>query len=162
MIKQLSHPPLVILLDILFIFLFILILDSSKNLQIHIPDDKLFKGAEIIFQKNTHYYHANSGKKYSPSNFELLQPCDTQQECNAAYHQYGEKIYILIPDDIFNGIARLTTAIVLNPECNANKTTYFINQDGTLDYKKILDENPCLAHMPNFLALVDKNSTNPI
>lgn len=156
MTKKLSYPPLIILLDILFIFLFILILDNEKKLVVNVPKHSLFHGAEIIFKRNNTFYMKKNNQEYTSLHFNYLLICEQQKECVDARSKYGEDIYILLPDKIFSEISRLTVAILSMPKCNSKVIEYFITKNGNLNYVKTLASNPCLSNIPKFLKLVDK------
>lgn len=142
--KKTSYPPLIILLDMLFVFLFIMILNEKKIIKINIPQDKLFKNAKIVYfdDKSKKYYDLNRIEYSFNSQYSLLLECEKQRECNEARKKFGNKINILLPDDIFDDMSKINMLAFGTEVCT--QLNFFIKDDGLLDYQKILKENTCL------------------
>jgi len=146
-----SYPPMIILLDMLFVFLFILVLNEKKVIDIHIPKDKLFKGAKVIyFDSSTQTYNDNRGKQYQFDSIYnlLLDECHEQKECKEAKKKFGNNIFILLPKKLFNEMSNINMLAFGTKSCN--KLDFFVKKDGMLDYKKTIDENSCLKKINGF------------
>jgi hypothetical protein len=149
--KITSYPPMIILLDMLFVFLFILVLNEKKIINIHIPDDKLFKGGKIVyFDPNTKTYKDSQGAEYQFSSIYnlLLDECKEQEECKEAKEKFGDGIRILLPKNLFDEMAKINMLAFGTKSCS--KLDFFVKEDGFLDYKKTIEQNPCLEKISGF------------
>jgi len=149
--KLTSYPPMIILLDMLFVFLFILVLNEKKVIDIHIPKDKLFKGAKIVFFNNkTQSYFGTNGVEYQFDSIYnlLLDECKEQKECIEAKQEFGEKVYILLPKHLFSEMAKINMLAFGTNVCS--KLDFFIKPNGVLDYKTTIDKNRCLEKISGF------------
>ena len=54
--KRVSYPPMIIFLDVLFVFLFLLILNNNRTMEIELPSGKLIDGVELIYKVQGKYY----------------------------------------------------------------------------------------------------------
>ena len=124
-----------------------------------ISPQKLFTGAEIIYQKDKHYYKL-SGSEYKPKqeeDFVFFLDCERRFfECKEAIMRYGEKVYILLPSAVYSDVAKLTFQAFKDKICSHAR--YSINESGQLDYQKMQIENPCLNKIPGFEARVHNYS----
>ena len=152
--KQSSYPPMIILLDVLFIFLFILILNSDRSFKIKLPTENLFPNAKIVYKNNNGYFfYINSPEKiYIPKKrYSKILDCNKHPKCLI----YDKKnIGVILPDIIFEEISNLTTAVVTETSCK--RLTHYILMNGKLDYQRMLNEFPCLEELPNIRSLIDK------
>ena len=149
--KRISYPPIIILLDVLFVFLFILILDEKKVIQIHSPEKKIFTGATIVhYDSNRKKYLDNNNLEYTFKGiYNLLLDCNEQIECIEAKQKYGtEKIFILLPRKLFTEMSEINMLAFGTEKCD--KLEFFITKDGLLDNKKLIDENECLLKIDGF------------
>jgi len=147
--KKSGSPPILILLDILFIFLFILILNQKKTVQIIIPPEDLFEGAKIVCNKNgiNMGYTNNTWKEYiSQSTASTIRfKCATQCQELVEVQQYceGNPIYIYIPDHIHAVVGKISYYI---NSLNQDSTNVIISikADGTIDKDALLENYPFL------------------
>jgi len=151
--RVISYPPVVILLDILFTFLFVLILSASKaNVQITIPQEKLFEKARILLIEKNGYQEYQNGA-LTPftleSRFNKFLACENQQECIEAKKQFPNKEFvILLPQDLFKDISQIGMIAFGEKSC---KTLHFnVEQNGSLDKKRLLQDNECLEKILGF------------
>jgi len=149
MIKRTSHPPLLILLDLLFILIFILILDN-KAIKIEIPKDTLFKNAILVLKEDDMLYRLNplNYQKEKILNIKheyiYFQSCDTQ--CSNAPKNIREKIYIYFPNNLFNNISKITF-LGMHTSYNCKSLHFKILDDGKIDKKYLLEKNTCLKQI---------------
>ena len=52
MTKKISSPPVIILLDLLFLLVFILILNQSNETSIELPKNRLFDGSILVYHED--------------------------------------------------------------------------------------------------------------
>jgi hypothetical protein len=149
--KIASYPPMIILLDMLFVFLFILVLNEKKVISIDIPKYKLFKDAKIVyFNAKIEKYCDLRGIEYPFDSIYnlLLDECSKQKECIEAKKQFGERVYILLPKDIFDEISKISMLAFGTKSCS--KLQFVINKDGVLNYTEIIKSNTCLEKISGF------------
>jgi len=152
--RVISYPPVVILLDILFTFLFVLILSASKTtVQITIPQDKLFDKAKILLIEKNGCQEYRNGVLTSftlESKFNKFLACENQQECVEAKNRFGQdkEFVILLPQNLFKDISQVGMIAFGEKTC---KTLHFnIEQNGSLDKKRLLQDNECLEKISGF------------
>lgn len=152
-IRSVSYPPFIVFFDTIAVFLFLLVLNQDRRLEIEIPQNRLFYGAEIIYKKDSNYYNI-SGGLFIPSQLNMdaayLLDCKQQLECREAKIKHGNNValYILLPKPIYREIAELTVAAFGTKACAGLK--YTINESGVLDYTEIQKNNPCLNKLSGF------------
>jgi len=154
--RVLSYPPIIILLDVLFVYLFILILNiSSENIKIEHPKDKIFKNAKILTLENNEYYECDLENKklvkfYSQTNesFHKFLECKEQEECKKAEELFGDREFvILMPTKLLNQISKISMLTFGVNSCNKLKFT--ITDEGILDTKELF-KNKCLDSIHGF------------
>jgi len=162
MTKKLSTPPVIILLDLLFMLLFILLISKKDKIEVEIPPD-------IIFQNATLLYNDSDGIKYvmnqntkrregiynPPTNvgFQYYKDCKTQ--CRDYPSQYRGRLQIYFPNDLFNTISKITF-IGSHTDYNCKKIKFDISVDGKLDIEKLVEKNSCLKKIDGLDKLVGK------
>jgi len=166
--KQLSIPQLVILLDVLFIFLFILIIkETPPKTEIVLPPNKLERGGFLSYQYENGKYlwydpafqmwtgseTDNLSELYSSvGKYTLHLDCD--ENCinilkqKYDLHGYESNISIVITNELYDEIARVTYIA-----CQANTEycgdiTFPINNKWEIDSKDIFKLNPFLKKIP--------------
>ena len=155
--KVLSTPQMVILLDVLFVYLFILILNSSKeNIQVILPHDKVFnKGKILLFENNQYYEYKFDTKELIVFNFlknekfHKFIECKQQQECVEAKKKFGENkdFFILLPSSLFDEISKISMIAFGIKSCN--KLKFYITPKGLINKEKLF-KNKCLNNIQGF------------
>jgi len=152
--KKISYPPLIILLDVLFVFLFILILNSSsKVIKIIPPSDKLFENGKILIwneQIKKYYSYPDKTPFRFDTKFTQLLKCKNQKECLdiKATLSSDEKAYILLPDKLFNEISKLS--LVAFDEKSCKNLVFHIGNNGKLNKEELISSNSCLLKINGF------------
>ena len=156
--KPVSYPPFIVFFDTIAVFLFFLILNQNKQIVIEPPEKSLFTGAEIIYKQEGHYFRLTGGEyQPSPSDGDFIYFLDCKNrlfECQQAKSEHGNDVYILLPQMVYNDIAKLTVLAFGSQACTNIK--YYISVEGGLDYVKIKKRNPCLNKIPGFKERVEK------
>ncbi len=154
--KRISHPPMIIFLDVLFVFLFLLILNNNRVVDIVLPPGKLFDGAKIVYKKFDEYYTLDKKKYLKSRNFTYMGKCNSKiQDCRDAYMKYGEDVFIIYSVKLQEAISNLSLLALGNNTCKRIK--FIVNKKGELEYKNMLDANNCLNKIKNY----DDFFTNP-
>ncbi len=144
--RLLPSPPLIILLDVLFVFLFILILDNKTPIEIIPPPQGLF-GAKILYKNNDIWYYEENNTAYEKKiDYAYLLDCENRKECAVTQYKYGkDNVYILLPDSVYSELSKLSILALKTTSCKSIKI--YIADDGSLNYKKTLDDSPCLLEI---------------
>jgi len=151
--RQISSPPLIILLDLLFLLVFILLVDQNRTTSIEIPKDKLFNGAILIYQEDNIRYLVNQESRtiqeiYQPKRgvgFSYFQKCKNQ--CREYSNLNQDNIYIYLPDKLFNQIAKITY-IASYTDYNCKGIRFKVMSSGEIDYDLLLEDS-CLNKIDN-------------
>lgn len=149
--RKSSHPPLIILLDLLFVLVFILIMDSDDGITITIPEKKLFDNAILVYRSGSSEFIINKqdgsvgNEPLEAADFYYYQRCDDQ--CSSYNVDYKDKMYIYFPNDLFNDISKLTF-LAADTSFNCKNIQFDITQKGEIDLDLLFSNNPCLNRIP--------------
>jgi len=147
--KKISYPPMIIFLDILFVFLFLLILNNNRVMDIELPSGKLISGAELVYKLQGKYYTLDNQEYKASRNFIYIDKCNNRiDECK----KYSKDIFIIYPKKLQEDIANLSILALGNNTCK--KIKFIINVESKLDYKKMLNENTCLKKIKDYETLI--------
>jgi hypothetical protein len=146
--KKTSYPPVIILLDLLFLLVFILILNQSNETSIELPPKKLFEGSILVYYEDGIKYLVNQNSKeiekiYHPKSnvgFEYFEKC--QQQCSEYTSLNKDNLYIYLPSNLFNQISKITY-IASHTDYNCKNLKFIILENGKINYDKLLKNN-CL------------------
>lgn len=143
---KLSSPPMVILLDVLFIFLFILILNDKTLIEI-IPPKEKNSGLDIIYKNKANFYYEKNQSLYQKEvDYAYFLSCKEREECKAARDEYGkENVYLLLPDNLYSELSMLSILALKTTSCKSIKI--YIKNSKSLNYKKMITEQPCLLEI---------------
>jgi len=180
-LKQLSIPQLVILLDVLFIFLFILIIkETPPKTKIILPEKKLAKGGFLSYEyeKGKFLWYDPTYQRWtgaekeslidhfnSVGKFVLMEDCN--RECidilKKNYNLRGrdKNISIVITNELYDQIARITYIAcqtkkefcgdIIFPITVPPATNKNLDPDWTIDKKELFLKNPFLKNIPGML-----------
>lgn len=159
--KKITQPPLVILLDVLFIFLFVSILEKPPKIGYEIPPQKLFAGAYVMSTDATGKNRVYDVKKgtfndkfifpTSKHGFYFTKPCENQLECQKARAVSGNELNIVITGKTYDDIARLTFIGCNIDPSQCSNILFPINIGGKIDKDKLLEHNPFFGEIEGFL-----------
>ena len=142
MVRNVS-PPLIILLDMLFIFLFILVLNNDSVIDIKVPEKRLFDDATLVYLNGDKYVSVNDNLPLSYTS--PLIKCTTQNECG----KHGDKeLYIALSKKTVSEISEITIT-ALEPEY-CKSLIFVISEDGNINIDKLLTDNTCLTKISGF------------
>lgn len=146
--KKLSAPPLVILLDILFIFLFISFLEQ-KTFDLVFVDGR--------FPSDIGY--ANSDNKVTngvpaPDGPIRLWRCDKFEPCQ------DKTARIFLPELVTDEIFKMTAPVLMDNQCNGITIPIKSNNNGkaSISYGEILTYNPCMKEQQGVPEWIAKKS----
>jgi len=166
--KQLSVPQLVILLDVLFIFLFILIIkETPPKTEIVLPPNKLERGGFLSYEYEKGKYlwydpafqmwsgaeNDNLAELYSSvGKYTLFKDCD--EECikilkqKYDLHGHESNVSVVITNELYDQIARVTYIACQTNNEYCGDITFTINNKWEIDKRKLLELNPFLKKIP--------------
>ena len=164
MIKKLSTPPVIILLDLLFMLLFILLISKKDKIEVKIPNDMLFKNAILVYEDNDgikYLINKNTKEKEAiynpPSNVGFQYYKDCKEQCSDYPIYYRNHLYIYFPDDLFNTISKITF-IGAHTDYNCKKIDFHVSIDGKIDIKELVKNNPCLEQIEGLDKLIKQKN----
>ena len=156
--KKLSLPPFIIFLDLLFMFLFIFILTEKKVIQIKTIGNKIPKGTEIVYYDKYFkgYYTLNNHIYAKDRKYTYYGECDNNiVKCQRVKEKYGKKVFIAYPKEIQDEIANFGLITLGTSICS--KMIFVIKEDGNLDYRKMVEENPCIKKVSHYEKLFSES-----
>lgn len=169
--KQLSAPQIVILLDVLFIFLFILIIkEPPPKTKIILPKNQLENGGFLSheYEEGKFIWYDPKYQQWSGSESDnLVDLYDSvgkyalHIDCNDTCIQilknkynlgkYTSNISVVITNELYDQIARITYMACQTNKKNCGNITFTIGNDWKVDKKKLLEMNPFLKNIPGMV-----------
>lgn len=157
MTKKIPSPPIAVLLDLLFLLLFILLLDSKNNLEINIPKEKLFTGAILIEKYGDIEYiidKVNFKRKdiFLPKDESYIyyKKCTTQ----CLNDKEEKNLYILFPSLLLNKISKITFIAMNTSEYNCKNLKFEVMNDGEIDKESFFSENKCASKINGLESII--------
>lgn len=153
MIRKLSQPPMIIFMEVLTLFLFVFMLQTSPSILFTVPKNSLFVGGQLIYTdhqtgeikylSNNHWIKAD--RNFGGALF-ATSPC-TDTYCTDIPSENGENISIAITGDLFERISKLNFMA-----CNANPSecgniNYTITNSGEVDKEALQRDNAIFRQM---------------
>ena len=153
------EPPLVILLDVLFVFLFISVLEKPAKIKYELPPDKLFSGGHIMSVdelKNRKLFDVENNRFVDDFNlpkgedFYFTQPCENQYECKRARQLTNDDLKIVISGETYNDISKWMF-IGCNIDSSAcSNITFPVNKYGEVNRTELYNLNPLFGDIDGF------------
>ena len=149
--KKFSAPPMIIILDVLFVVLFVLILDTSPNMKVVLPKDiwlndmvvvSLDKNREMKYwfnMQNNQWEGFNSFPK-SNRKFSFIignTDCKKNQICKNIPTIKNETKTIYIKGDLYDEVSGMIADSCLTFPKQCSNVTYHITNEGTVDKERL-------------------------
>jgi len=151
--RKLSHPPMIIFMEVLAVFLFIFMLQRSPSISFIIPVDRLFLGGQLIYQDST----TGETKYLSGSSWKVLDKdfggaFYVSTLCQGAYCQnvpseHGEPIRVAITGQLFESLSQLNFIACNTDASECGNMSYTITGSGKIDQKALLQDNPLFQNI---------------
>lgn len=150
-----SAPPMIILLDVLFVILFLLALEQSPNIQIILPTNVWLKDTIVLSEdsnkKIQHWFNRQTGNWESFKNFSERKnrkfnfligriTCDDYQYCVDIPFRSGEIKKIYLKGDLYDQMAGLVSDSCLAFPKECVSVIYHVKKDGTIDVERLKNE----------------------
>ena len=160
--KKFSAPPMIIILDVLFVVLFILVLESSPNLKIVLPKDSYLKDMLIVtVDKNKKIQHLfdNNDKKWKSFEKEFKSDrkfafvlgnidCNSNRFCKETSNPFdNEKKKVYLKGDLYDQVSGMISDSCLKFPKQCSNVTYHITKDGVVDEKRLMEEHQIFRHI---------------
>ncbi|RLA73390.1 MAG: hypothetical protein DRG30_06410 [Epsilonproteobacteria bacterium] len=146
--KKLSHPPMIIFMEILTVFLFVFMLQRSPSISIITPQERLFLGGQLIYDDDS-----TGGIKYLSGNRWIDIDKDfggsffVDLPCKGAFCQNipspnAESIKIAITGRLFESLSQLNFIACNTDASECGNISYTITSSGRVDREALLRDNP--------------------
>ena len=159
--KKFSAPPMIIILDVLFVVLFILVLESSPNLKIILPKDVYLEDMVVVTvdknKKIQHYFNREEQKwntfkefkSHRDFNFILGNiDCNSNNFCQELSNPFeNEEKRIYLKGDLYDQISGMIADSCLKFPKQCSNVTYHITKDGVVDEKRLIEEHQIFRHI---------------
>lgn len=162
--KKFSAPPMIIILDVLFVVLFILVLESSPNIKIILPSDIYLKDMLIVTvdenKKIQHWFNPSNSewksfKKEFKSNRKFAFvlgniDCNRNNFCKELSNPFdNEKKRIYLKGDLYDQISGMISDSCLKFPKQCSNVTYHVTKDGIVDEEKLKKEHQIFRYILN-------------
>jgi hypothetical protein len=153
--KKFAPPQVIILLDFLFVFLLILIIQKPANIKISLPE-KQISDAYVVVKQNGRYSHifipqqggwlpfqAPSSSNYSEGlkGSSLFTTVQCNSVCQRVPRKRGE-MEILLTGKLYSKISNTLLSACLHNSQACSSMEFNINEDGEIDKELLLEKNP--------------------
>ena len=160
--KKFSAPPMIIILDVLFVVLFILVLESSPNLKIILPTDSYLKDMLIVTvdkNKKIQHWFDNGDKKWksfakeyrSNRKFSFVLgniECNKNRFCKEITNPFSnEKKRIYLKGDLYDQISGMISDSCLKFPKQCSNVTYHITKEGVVDKERLIKEHQIFSYI---------------
>jgi len=159
--KRFSAPPMIIILDVLFIVLFVLVLEESPNIKIVLPQEKWFKDTIVVSEdknkKINYYFDENLNEWVSIRSLILREraydssigdiPCKENKFCLNVKSRANETKKIYIKGDLYDEISGLISDSCLRFPKECVNVTYHITEEGKVNRQRLKKEHQIFRHI---------------
>jgi len=160
--RKFSAPPMIIILDVLFVVLFILVLEQSPDIKIVLPKDVVINDTFVASvdknRKIQHWYdnEENQWKNFTefPSSSRKFSfvfgniACKTTQFCRNLNHPFSnEKKKIYITGDLYDEVSGLISDSCLKFPKQCSNVTYHITKEGTVDKEQLKKDHQIFRYI---------------
>jgi len=159
--KKLSSPPLAIILDLVFMMIFVLILQETPHIQIKVPSHIWLNDMVLVSvnknDKVKHWYDFDNNIWKSLDSFSTNRnygaiigniACETNEICsNMESPVNHEKKRIFLKGDLYDTVSSLISDSCLKyPEACVG-VKYYIDNNGKVDLKRLTKEFPIFQNI---------------
>jgi len=149
--KKFSAPPMIIILDVLFVVLFILVLEQSPNMKIVLPQKVWIEDMVITSidkNKKIRYWFNPQTRKWeelktfpkSDRKFNFIIgniDCNSNDFCSKILPIPNQTKKIYIKGNLYDEISGMISDSCLKFPKQCSNVTYHIKDDGTVDKKRL-------------------------
>ena len=159
--KKLSSPPIAIILDLVFMMIFVLILQETPHIQIKVPS-KIWLNDMVLVSVNEnekikHWYDFDNNSWKSLDSFSTDRnygaiigniSCNENEICSDMESPVNyEKKRIFLKGDLYDTVSSLISDSCLKYPESCVGVKYYIGDDGKVDLKKLKQEFPIFQNI---------------
>lgn len=148
--KKVDEPPLIILMDLLFILIFFLILSDDKSISIHLDENYPEYNAIYLYEDSQANIRSVSTNEIFVNEESILVNCNKYIYCEKYINSEHKNIYLYLPKEIFLKISKISYHAFASKVANCTNLDLYINNKGKLNFEKIYTKNLCLKNIKNF------------
>jgi hypothetical protein len=159
--KKFSAPPMIIILDVLFVVLFILVLEQSPNMQIILPKEIWLEDmviASVDSNQKIRYWFNPKTKSWetlksfpkSDRRFNFIIgniECDSNRFCANVPSIANQTKKIYIKGDLYDEISGMISDSCLKFPKQCSNVTYHIKDDGTVDKERLKEDHQIFRYI---------------
>ena len=159
--KKFSAPPMIIILDVLFVVLFILVLEQSPNIKIVLPKDIWLKDTVILsknINKEIKHWFNNKTKSWeeiksfpqSDRKFNFIIgdiECKDNKFCSQVPSMPNQTKKIYIRGDLYDELSGMISDSCLAFPKECSNVTYHIKDDGTVDKQRLKEDHQIFRYI---------------
>lgn len=160
--KKFSAPPMIIILDVLFVVLFILVLETSPNLKIILPKDTYIKDMLIVTvdknKKIQHWFDKGESRwKSFQKDFKSKRrfsfvlgniDCNRNSFCQELSNPFnGEEKKIYIKGDLYDQLSGMISDSCLKFPKQCSNVTYHITKEGVVNTEQLKKEHQIFRYI---------------
>lgn len=160
--KKFSAPPMIIILDVLFVVLFVLVLESSPNIKIVLPSNIYLQDMLIVtvdenkkiqhwFEPQTHQWKSFSKEFKSDRKFAFVLgniECDSNNFCKELSNPFStEKKRIYLTGDLYDQVSGMISDSCLKFPKQCSNVTYHITKEGLVNKERLMKEHQIFRYI---------------
>jgi len=160
--KKFSAPPMIIILDVLFVVLFILVLEQSPDIKIILPQEVMLDDTFIAsVDKNVKIQHWFDKEQKRWKDFNQFPTgnrkfsfvfgnidCSSNIFCKNTDNPFSnEKKKIYIKGDLYDEVSGLISDSCLKFPKQCSNVTYHITKEGTVDKKRLKKDHQIFRYI---------------
>lgn len=143
-----SQPQFIVLFDIVVIFLFAFMLQTTPNITYKLPENVLYNGGRILSVGVSSTLYLDNDSQWKPLTKKIIGNIFYDVvDCNYAFctnvhnPQKNSKLKILISEDISNNASKLSRLACRIDSLSCSNVVISVMENGKLDLKSILKDN---------------------
>lgn len=159
--KKFSAPPMIIILDVLFVVLFILILEQSPHMKIILPKKVWLDDMVVVSvdknKKIQHWFNTKSKTWKSLKTFPQRErrfnfiigniECKTNKFCSNIPSLSNETKKIYIRGNLYDEISGMISDSCLKFPKQCSDVTYHVKDDGTVDKERLKKDHQIFRYI---------------
>lgn len=161
--KKFSAPPMIIILDVLFVVLFILVLEQSPDIKIVLPKKVWLDDTVVLSEdkdkKINHWFNTETNIWENFKSFSLVDShrkfnfiignieCDNNYFCSKLSTIPNETKKIYIRGNLYDEVSGMISDSCLRFPKQCSNVTYHIKDDGTVDKMRLKKDHQIFRYI---------------
>lgn len=151
--RRRSSPPMIILLDVLFVFMFSALLQNNSSIQVKFSGDPPSKDVAWIHRKEGRVYVSGMGGDIVLEEFALRNSIEYWKTFSCALEcpeNNGGLTEFAIYGDLYSQVAHMNFLACSMRNAACNKMVIYVGPDGGVDFDETLRSNDALKEISGF------------